>query len=352
MDLSKEQTLQFKGFAILFMLITHLFGESGNINLTEPIVYIGNTPLVSYIALLTPIRLPIFLVLSGYGLYLSSIKPKQKTMYQRLLPLMINYWIVLILFVGLGHYMKPSVYPGSFDTFILNVLAWSSSYNGEWWFLFPYLVLVILSPCIFKMVKIFNSYTVFILSGIMYGVTYMLIWFNRDYLYNNSLVYQPLLVFNMSFTFILGALAAKEQLFLSFKIKINSYTKRVQLFLLIGISLLIILKYLVSVSVFNPIFAFIFMLLFASLKHWNWMDKVLVYLAKNSTNIWLTHSFFCYYLFKNFIYGFKYPLVIFLVLIGVSLCSSYVINWIYKPIIKFITERGYWVILLKKECKR
>jgi hypothetical protein len=39
-------------------------------------------------------------------------------------------------------------------------------------------------------------------------------------------------------------------------------------------------------------------------------------------------AYFCYYLFHDFIYGFKYLLVIFVVLAGISYLSVFVIDWI------------------------
>ena len=50
MDLSKEQTLQFKGVAILFMLFLHLFNQSNNIALTDPLIHVGDTALILYLS--------------------------------------------------------------------------------------------------------------------------------------------------------------------------------------------------------------------------------------------------------------------------------------------------------------
>ena len=38
--------------------------------------------------------------------------------------------------------------------------------------------------------------------------------------------------------------------------------------------------------------------------------------------MWLTHTYFSIYLFHDFIYGFRYPLLIYVVLVGVSLITS------------------------------
>jgi len=49
--------------------------------------------------------------------------------------------------------------------------------------------------------------------------------------------------------------------------------------------------------------------------------------------MWMTHSFFCYHLFHDFIYGFKYPLVIYIVLIVISYVVSIPITSMAKQII-------------------
>lgn len=49
-------------------------------------------------------------------------------------------------------------------------------------------------------------------------------------------------------------------------------------------------------------------------------------------NIWMIHSWFCYYLFHDFIYSFSYPLVIFAMLTVISYICSFVVNKVALPI--------------------
>lgn len=49
-------------------------------------------------------------------------------------------------------------------------------------------------------------------------------------------------------------------------------------------------------------------------------------------NMWMIHSWFCYYLFHGFIYSFSYPLLIFMVLTILSYLTSLIINIIIRPI--------------------
>ena len=65
--MTKEQSTQLKGIAILLMIIFHLFNHENIFSLCTPLVYIGNKPLLSYLVKVSnPVAF--FMILSGYGL--------------------------------------------------------------------------------------------------------------------------------------------------------------------------------------------------------------------------------------------------------------------------------------------
>lgn len=66
------------------------------------------------------------------------------------------------------------------------------------------------------------------------------------------------------------------------------------------------------------------------------MADLLCYFGEHSTNIWLVHMFFYTVLFDGFVFCAKYPIPVFLLLLAVSLASSYVIKWLSKPILKLV----------------
>ena len=59
-------------------------------------------------------------------------------------------------------------------------------------------------------------------------------------------------------------------------------------------------------------------------------------MGKHSMVMWLTHSFFCYHLFHDFIYSFKYPLLIYVVLLSISYLTSFPIMFLAKKTIQII----------------
>lgn len=71
-----------------------------------------------------------------------------------------------------------------------------------------------------------------------------------------------------------------------------------------------------------------------------WIKLVLARLGDQSMNMWMIHTWFCYYLFHDFIYSFSYPVLIFVVLTVISYICSLIINWIALPVERmFMPER-------------
>ena len=59
---------------------------------------------------------------------------------------------------------------------------------------------------------------------------------------------------------------------------------------------------------------------------------ILAFIGKHSMNMYLTHTFICSYFFHDFIYGFKYPVLIFIMLFSMSLLLSILVEYVKKSI--------------------
>jgi hypothetical protein len=302
------------------------------VDLCTNFLYIGGKPLVLLLSKFTEICVPIYLFISGYGLFTSFQNGKGQKSWKRLLPLWLNYFIIFAIFVPIGSYVFPEAYPGSVKQLVLTLLTYDYNYNGEWWFLFPYFVLVLISNPLFKLLNNSNIWTFFILLTAVYYAASLVEVFNRMYLYTHQFAYKPVLILKCLYPFGIGAIFAKENIFEAFAKFGHKW-----LFLL-AIPLLIVARILIPVDKFTVYIAVAFIVCFAVLKRGRLFDTVLGFLGRHSTNIWLLHTFFCYYLFKNFIYSFKYPLLIFLVLMTVSIISSYIVDLIYIPINKGLNK--------------
>lgn len=341
--LSKQETLQFKGIAILIMIFLHLFISESNVALCEVNLYFYGKPLVFQLSKFAGICVGLYLFLSGYGLYLSSKSGSASTSWKRILKLYLNFWIVFGVFVSFASILYPERYPGDFREIIKNFTGWHTTYNGEWWFLFPYVLLVLTSLWIFKWIDRCSIWIALCVIGVVYVCSYLTIWFNREYLYTHQLVYMPILYLSCLPSFALGAVFAKYDWFAILKNKIEIKTIGQNILWIAVLVLLLLLRALSPISAVNIICMFLFVSWFAVVRKSRWIIWLLEKLGKQSTNMWLVHTFFCYYLFHDWIYGFKYPIVILLVTVMLSFLSGVIIDMIYQPVQKVIIGK-----LLKK----
>ena len=345
MELSKKQTDITKGVAILFMLLLHLFCTREYEGLFKPLIMIGNTPLIYYIALFGDMCVAIYCFCSGYGLmigYKNNNENYFKKNLIRILKLYINFWIILFLFVLiLGPLMgRGSEYPGNLKTFVLTFTAINPAYNGAWWFLTTYIILVLLSPHINKFVIKYNTLVIIGVSLIVYFVGYIqriMVPIVTDIEIINYLLRQLALFGTSQFPFIIGCIFANRKLYS----KIYNLVDKNKLKNLLCISIIIamIIAHGFVQTLFVAAFTgIIFIVVFNLIDKPMWLDNLLSYLSKHSTNMWLVHMFFYMIFFKDLVYAPKYPILIFIWLVVLCLGASYLTNLIYKPIISLLDK--------------
>lgn len=336
-----------KGFAITLMLFHHLFAFNDRIQNVNYISVgaIGVQTIENYIAIFARICVPIYLFVSGYGMYhyyKNKSEVKYKDLLKRILNILKIYWVILISFLVIGIFLDKQEF--NLGEFIKNMLTISYSYNQEWWFLNTYIILVILFPFIKKIIdKTTNKNIVFIVAT-SFAITLVsgkLLSFNiisSDEILKmilNPIAYQS--------TFILGCMFCRLNIFdkLNDRIK-NTYLNSIIIQIsIITTCILLRGKYNIIDFIMVPLFIYASITCIEKLN----LSNIFIYLGTYSTNMWLTHSFFCYYYFQNELFSFKYSLIIFILLIILSLISSYCINFILRYIDNFSR------VLKNKKCK-
>lgn len=352
MELNKNQIKQTKGIAILFMLLLHLFCTKAYEGLYNPLIFIGQVPVTYYLALFGDCCVTIYCFCSGYGLFI-SYKNNKETYFKnnliRIFKLYINYWIVLFIFVlGLGFILgQTDIYPGTFKTFVLSFTAVAPAYNGAWWFVTTYIILVLISPFINKIVIKYNSIFIVVASFIIYFVAYI----QRikgvivvDDLILAWLITQLALLGTSLLPFIVGTVFAHKKIYS----KIYSITESITFKNILGIGLIVIMiiGHGIIQSMFVAVFTGIaFIYIFNLMDKPKWLDKLLNYLGNHSTNLWLTHMFFYMIYFKKLVFAPKYSFIIFPWLVILCLGSSYIINYIYKVLLKALSKMKYKLII-------
>lgn len=135
------------------------------------------------------------------------------------------------------------------------------------------------------------------------------------------------------FTFIIGVIFVKESIIS--KLRSLFFNKvYIQILGYTSIGAVIIINAIVENYVIVPITAIAIICIFSVMKRSKFIEYVLEYFSKHSTNIWLTHMFFYMIFFKELVYAPKYPILIFLWLLTLCLFTSYIINIIFKRVIR------------------
>lgn len=341
MELTKRQTSMTKGVAILLMLLLHLFCTREYNKLFTPIIMIGETPLIYYVGLFGDCCVAIYCFCSGYGLmrlYKENPEEYNKKNLVRICKMYINFWIILFLFVIVLGYIT-----GNFDkyfvnlkVFILNFTAISVTYNGAWWFLTTYIILVILSKSINKIIEKYNAILILGISFMIYFICYIEYWhkiivFDGDIL--NWAVKQITLLGTSQLAYLVGGIFAHKKIYsqiykIFFKVKFKN------IIAITLIILLVVFHSFIQTAFISPFTGICFIIVFNLIEKPKFLNDLLYYFSQHSTNIWLIHMFFYMTYFKDLIFLAKYPILIFLWLIVLCLISSYVVKFIYNTIVK------------------
>lgn len=341
MELTKTQIKIIKGVAILLMLLVHLFCTKSYEGLFTPLIMIEEVPLVYYIGLFGDCCVAIYCFCSGYGLLLSYNKDQghyTRNNIKRLLKLYINYWIILGIFVLiLGPLLgKGNIYPGSLKTFILSFLGLINDYNGAWWYLTTYIIMVLLSSITHRIVKKYPTILIVIVSLGIYFIGYLqrikgIIVADNEII--RWLLRQAGLWGTSQFPFIIGSIFAEKKVYIWILKKLNKIKfKNVILSLsILGIG---IIHSFIETLFIAPFIGIVLILVIQILDISVGMSKVLAFMGEHSTNIWLVHMFFCNIYFKAQVYALKYPIFIYIGLVAVCVSTSYIIQQIYKLILK------------------
>jgi len=316
-----------KGFALILLLWHHLFYE-----------YPEYGFLVYKSALLAKVCVAIFVLLSGYGLS-ESFKKKPMGIWRfyftRLKKLYITYWIIALIFIPIGVFYfdrtLEKIY-GNYEHIKLLIqmlglhmyLPVGYGYNPTWWFMSLIIGLYLLFPFLYKIIVKFGIIILFILLLLIV-------------LPINAPILSFLKVWLLPFA--IGIYLSQKN---GFEILINYFNKLGNLKFFVGLTLILLISIERS---YGPIagtkidwlFAFVIIVFISSLAlNSKLLSTVLRFLGKHSYNIFLFHTFIYHYYWKEFIYSFQFPILIFIVLINISLIISILIDKIKQPIYRML----------------
>lgn len=332
--MTRTDTKFIKAVAVSMMVIHHLFGFPER---TSNVTYFTFFPnFIINMALSFKLCVCIFLFLMGYGAFYTLKKGRFQSII-RMKEFFYNYWLIFFIFINFG--LIIGVYQFNLDQYIngllgLTYLYQGLSYNGEWWFIFVYIVFSLTFFLIYKQVTTKSGFIIVAL----YLITLYII---QNYLLVNGF-WQPSptisilfsRVYFISFWYsccIIGYYFAYFDIFS--KIKTSFKGKY-----LVGISLFILVCYirylLKDVYIFDFILAPFIVYAIILLRSKTLLDKVLLVIGNHSTNIWLVHTFFAYYFFQRMSFILVWAPLVFITVMGYSIITSLFINRIYQLVKK------------------
>lgn len=337
-----SDTKMIHGLAVMAMVILHLFDNLEYGRMYIPVLYLFGKPVIFYIAQLSDFCVMGYAFCSGYALYKQFRELEIRTYYKRrlksLLVLLVNYWLILFIFtiisilIGNGENM-----PGSVGEFIGNFLTVNTTYNGAWWYLFIYILLVLLSPWIFT---ICDRLPVVISSISLFGI-YFSAYYVRFKMVPDNWWLVKYGLFGMTLAeFCIGVFFLKGNWLeiLSRIIQRIPYWERILGSIVIWCGMLIGHTLIVPSLFVAPITGLIIIVLFTLWEKPKFIESIFLLMGKHSTNIWLIHMFFYLYLFKGLVYVVRYPLAILALMLVICIGCSYVINMLLQPVNKKITN--------------
>lgn len=349
MELTKQDTQKAKGVAVLGMVMLHLFCRLGELPYA-PLLWCSDVPLIYYLGLFGDFCVPIFCFCSGYAHFLMvEVQGKRycKRIPGKALRFLCNYWIVVLFFSLLGLvFDKTGSIPGSFSDFLGNMLVVGMNYNGAWWFVVTYLILLALSPVLAAITRRVNGILLLAASGGLYFGFYML-RFNYPIQFDNAVinwVWQQIVLLGTSqFGYLLGMVVrracwvTKLRECLQYKNDTANVSAGGVRLLRIAVRVLPAAAFLghcvVQSLIVAPLTAASVLICLFTIELPSWANRFLLLMGKHSTNIWLVHMFFYQSLFTGFAFRGRYPVFVLALMLGACFLASLAINAVYHPVL-------------------
>lgn len=326
MDFTRDDTKLIKGIAICLMMWYHLFAFPLRIaeeNTFIPLFRIGETPLAQTLGNFGGICIALFTVLSGYGIYKLSLRSPAQDRYiwQHICGLYKTAWLIFLLALPLYIHIYATFGKQIPQMFLYNFLCLQSTMNREWWYITPYAILLILFPCIKRFVErktscplsdffcvlLFNAFRVYILptltnSTLMKDLVSTILWDNLS------------LTIDLLPAFIVGCIFARHDILAKVKHKYGG--KPLWVAVSVAAMLAVFFLRFKNFRSYDWLNVAVFILCIDILLNTRFMQfagRVLIPLGRESTIMWLTHSFLCYYwsFAQRIVYFPKYSPLIF-----------------------------------------
>ena len=354
--LSRDDTKVIKAIAIILMLMHHLWGFPTRI-LGGSLSYlftIFDQPSIIYIGAFGKICVSLFFFTGGYGIYLNSIGKKYDVI-KKIKNLYAAYWKVFVLFIPVAFlfcssqpaYCDEAEIYGAYNSFSLkecidNFLGLSWSYNREWWFLSSYVVAIISFPVIRAIVnqcstKV-NILLVIISSILVTNVLPAIGNIESIGILNNNFLYSRFFCQSAPYVacFWMGVVVAKGGLLNRLK---DALVDNGLLNPVLDVLILVSIIYLRQTGIGDVLDIFYIPFLIIAgmdlVSRCKVVKNILLALGKQSTNMWLIHTFCCYYFYPvvKVVVAPRWAVLSLIILILITYVLSVLVTYFWKTIL-------------------
>lgn len=353
--ISKEQSKMLQGLAILMMLYHHLFSTPEALGIPYySVLNFGGINIELHMAWFFKICVAIYAFVSGYGLcrrlsdfhqkrpeisFVKCVGLEYRLILKQLLGLFLQYWLVFFIFVPIGFIFYGNTF--TFSEFILNLLGFSSSYNGAWWYMLFYLKALISLPVIDILFTVFKDKRSKIVKWIVYGILILVVMFG--FIFERDLFYVSLEFFQPAFylCFLMGFFLSRFHVY-EFAYKILP-EKLLDVLGVLGFIAVIVCRVKMAKDassagldfIFIPVFAFGFCIILKLIPK---INGFFAFFGKYSTFIWLTHVFFYDHYAKKVVMFSKVSTFIYLTLLVLSTLSAILLNLLLSKLINIFKK--------------
>ncbi len=323
-NMSVQDTNVLKGLAILLLLCHHLFYVQNG--LFDDLHLYGDHYLVNELGKFSKLCVVLFVFLSGYGLTVQAerkggISNLREFYTHRLKKLLFNYWLIWLIFVPISYFCFDITFEKAYQHnvefhFVLDLLGihglfYSGKvlcYNPTWWFMSCVIVLYMLFPLMYKMMK--KDSLMLILFTLI--VSFLPIPFIDVIKFN-------IVAFSLGMWMV------------TVRNPPPSHTRQ-------GVWLVMLLLLLYAIDrnankyplMIDCVLALLIVILYQSIEFSEWIKKVMAFLGKHSMNIFLFHTFIFLFWFQYYIYASRNPIIIILTLLAICIPISLILEWIKK----------------------
>lgn len=243
--------------------------------------------------------------------------------------------VLFVIYIPLDIYFGVDHVVSSLDVknVIFNLSGFYSNYNGEWWFLFPFILMVLLTPLLHLLRN--RCMILLVISIILHSIPS-----------SNSVV--GFLFWQTAY--VIGFVCGTKQ------DKLLKFLPQSILGKIAGVIIsCFVLEWGMQVFVWEGIIFFVPLFIYVLKEMFNIIPsilrKVMVEFGNKCHIMWLVHSFYCYHFAGDFIYSPRYSILILLNLLLVSYVSAFVISKLENKYLCLFLE-GYIRIVLNNKAIR